>query len=99
VLLALADSSARNSSSSVRRTPLTWLALFGCTLFFVAKIGQAFTSGKERINDVFSIFSKVGWLTFMGTLILKAIVIIKQQFVEVAGQPCREPGQSSKVSF
>jgi|MudIll2142460700_1097286.scaffolds.fasta_scaffold21895_2 hypothetical protein len=92
VLLALALFFGSQFFFFVERTPLTWLALFGCTLFFVAKIGQAFTSGKERINDVFSIFSKVGWLTFMGTLILKAIVIIKQQFVEVAGQPVQGTG-------
>jgi hypothetical protein len=42
------------------KTPLKWLAVFGCTVFFVAKIGQAFTSRKEKIGDVFSIFSKVG---------------------------------------
>jgi hypothetical protein len=92
VLLVLALFFGSQFFFFVERTPLSWLALFGFIVFFVAKIGQAFTSRKEGIGDVFSIFSKVGWLTIMGALILKASVIIKQQFVHVAGEPVQGTG-------
>jgi hypothetical protein len=92
VLLVLALFFGSQFFFFVERTPLRWLALFGCAVFFVAKIGQVFTSGKEKIPDVFSIFSRVGWLTIMGALILKALLIIKQQFVYVAGKPVQEIG-------
>ncbi len=74
------------------RTPLRWLALFGSAVFFAAKIGQVFTSGKQKTGNVLSICSRVGFLTVTGGLILKAFEIIKQQYVAVAGIPVKGTG-------
>ena len=74
------------------RTPLRWLALFGCTVFFLAKNGQTFTSRRDRIANVFSTFSQVGLLTVLGGLIFKGLLIIRQQFVYVAGKPAHGIG-------
>ena len=67
------------------KKPLRWLATFGWSIFIVAKIGQAFGSGKEKIFDFFSIFSKTGVLLITGALVLKGFLIIRQQDVYVAG--------------
>ena len=67
------------------KTPLKWLALTGWSLFIVARIGQAIGSGKEKIFDFFTIFSKTGVLLIAGVIILKGIFIMRQQDVYVMG--------------
>jgi len=64
---------------------MKWLAISGFAIFTGAKIGQALGSGNERIFDFFSIFSKSGLLILAGALILKAVLIIRQKEVWVAG--------------
>lgn len=71
----------------VEKMPLKWLSLFGLIVFFGAKIGQAFKPEKKKIGEILYICSKVGILTVIGGIILKAFVIIKQQYVGVAGIP------------
>jgi hypothetical protein len=67
------------------KTSLRWLALLGWSIFIIAKIGQAFGSSNEKKCDFFSIFSKVGVLIITGAIFLKGILIVKQQYVFVAG--------------